>query len=84
MVVAGPEGFQRHAYRRFYIRDPEAAGDDYAMLRETFTRRFHRSSDAGRDSGPDSAQRPDLVLIDGGLGQLNAVNETSRCRASNA
>ncbi|CAO3362540.1 excinuclease ABC subunit UvrC [Azospirillum melinis] len=71
MVVAGPEGFQRNAYRRFYIRDPEAAGNDYAMLRETFTRRFHRSSDAGRDSG----QWPDLVLIDGGLGQLNAVKD---------
>lgn len=71
MVVAGPEGFQRNAYRRFYIRDPEAAGDDYAMLRETFTRRFHRSSEAGRDSG----QWPDLVLIDGGLGQLNAVKD---------
>ncbi|PWC77162.1 excinuclease ABC subunit UvrC [Azospirillum sp. TSH64] len=71
MVVAGPEGFQRNAYRRFYIRDPEAAGNDYAMLRETFTRRFHRSNEAGRDSG----QWPDLVLIDGGLGQLNAVKD---------
>ncbi|PWC33213.1 excinuclease ABC subunit UvrC [Azospirillum sp. TSO35-2] len=73
MVVAGPEGFQRNAYRRFHIRDPEAAGDDYAMLRETFTRRFHRA----RTDDPDRSAGlwPDLILIDGGQGQLNTVRD---------
>ncbi|MBP2301330.1 excinuclease ABC subunit UvrC [Azospirillum picis] len=73
MVVAGPEGFQRNAYRRFHIRDPEAAGNDYAMLRETFTRRFARA----RTDDPDRSAGlwPDLILIDGGLGQLNAVRD---------
>ncbi|AWK85081.1 excinuclease ABC subunit UvrC [Azospirillum thermophilum] len=71
MVVAGPEGFQRNAYRRFHIRDPQAAGDDFAMMREVFTRRFVRAlkEDPERSGG----QWPDLVLIDGGLGQLNAA-----------
>jgi len=73
MVVAGPEGFQRNAYRRFFIRDPEAAGDDYAMMRETFFRRFARA----RKDDPDrkAGLWPDLILVDGGLGQLNAVHE---------
>ncbi|WP_372396116.1 excinuclease ABC subunit UvrC [Azospirillum sp. HJ39] len=78
MVVAGPEGFQRNAYRRFHIRDPEAAGDDYAMLRETFTRRFARArtDDPSRDEqGRSAGLWPDLILIDGGLGQLNAVRD---------
>jgi len=71
MAVAGPDGFQRNAHRRFHIRDPQAAGDDYAMMRETLTRRFARAikEDPGRTAG----QWPDLVLIDGGLGQLNAA-----------
>ena len=71
MVVAGPEGFQRNAYRRFHIKDPAAAGDDIAMLREVLARRFGRAlkEDPERKDG----QWPDLVLIDGGLGQLNAA-----------
>lgn len=71
MVVAGPDGFQRNAYRRFHIRDPEAAGDDYAMLREVLTRRFARA----RKEDPErrAGTWPDLVLIDGGLGQLNVA-----------
>ena len=73
MIVAGPEGFQRNAYRRFHLRDPQAAGDDYAMLREMLTRRFGRAlkEDPGRANG----SWPDLVLIDGGLGQLNVARQ---------
>ena len=72
MVVAGPEGFQRNAFRRFHIKDPAAAaGDDFAMLREVLTRRFGRAlkEDPERKDG----LWPDLVLIDGGLGQLNVA-----------
>src|SRR3546814_829095 len=44
MIVAGPEGFQKNAYRKFKIRDPATtAGDDYAMMREVLTRRFQRA-----------------------------------------
>ncbi len=70
MIVAGPEGFRKNAYRKFAIRDPEAAGDDYAMMREVLTRRFSRAlkEDPERTQG----QWPDLVLLDGGRGQLNA------------
>ncbi|MBP2228630.1 excinuclease ABC subunit C [Azospirillum agricola] len=73
MVVAGLDGFQRNAYRRFHIRDPEAAGNDYAMMQETFFRRFARA----RKDDPDrkAGLWPDLILVDGGLGQLNAVHE---------
>ena len=69
MVVAGPEGFRKNAYRKFKIKDRDsAAGDDYAMMREVLTRRFQRAlkEDPERDSG----QWPDLVLLDGGQGQL--------------
>ncbi|MBK1666295.1 excinuclease ABC subunit C [Rhodospirillum rubrum] len=74
MVVAGPEGFMKAAYRKFNIRSPDITpGDDYAMMREVMIRRFARArkEDPDRDRG----QWPDLVLIDGGLGQLNAVRE---------
>jgi excinuclease ABC subunit C len=72
MVVAGPEGPIRNAYRKFTIRGQAiAAGDDYAMLREVLTRRFARAieDDPDRTAGT----WPDLVLIDGGLGQLTAA-----------
>ncbi len=72
MIVAGPEGFNKQAYRRYNIRSNElAAGDDYAMLREVFTRRFGRlqKEDPERSQG----HWPDLVLIDGGAGQLAAA-----------
>ncbi len=72
MVVAGPEGFRKGQYRKFNIRDKSTVpGDDFAMMREVFARRFSRaqSEDPDRDSG----EWPDLVLIDGGRGQLNAV-----------
>ncbi|MEQ8710065.1 MAG: excinuclease ABC subunit UvrC [Rhodospirillales bacterium] len=72
MIVAGPEGFIKKAYRKFRIREA-AAGDDYGMMREVFTRRFSRAlkEDPDRQKG----DWPDLVLIDGGQGQLNAVVE---------
>lgn len=75
MIVAGPEGFIKNAYRKFNIKRAETApGDDFAMMREVLERRFGRleSEDPERRSG----NWPDLVLIDGGRGQLNAVCET--------
>ncbi|QJQ33724.1 excinuclease ABC subunit UvrC [Sphingomonas lacunae] len=75
MIVAGPEGFIKGAYRKWNIKRPETApGDDFAMMREVFSRRFARaqSEDPDRDSG----EWPDLVLIDGGRGQLNAALES--------
>ncbi len=73
MVAAGPAGFLKQAYRKFSIRGPVAPGDDFGMMREVFERRFGRAlkEDPGRESGT----WPDLVLIDGGLGQLNAARE---------
>ena len=72
MVVAGPEGFRKAAYRKFNIKRPETApGDDFAMMREVFERRFARAQ--GEDPDRDSGEWPDLVLIDGGRGQLNAA-----------
>jgi excinuclease ABC subunit C len=73
MVAAGPTGFLKQAYRKFSIRGPVAPGDDFGMMREVFERRFGRAlkEDPGRESGT----WPDLVLIDGGLGQLNAARE---------
>lgn len=67
MIVAGPEGFRKNAYRKFNIRMADAS-DDYGMMREVMRRRF-RNADEREDW-------PDLVLIDGGQGQLNAVTET--------
>jgi excinuclease ABC subunit C len=72
MVVAGAEGFRKSAYRKFNIRMADKA-DDYGMMREVMTRRFGRAikDDVDRDSG----DWPDLLLIDGGLGQFNAVKD---------
>jgi len=74
MVVAGPEGFIKNAYRKFNIKDTSIEpGDDYGMMREVMRRRFSRALKE-REEG-NGANWPDLVLIDGGLGQLNAVIE---------
>ncbi len=73
MVVAGPEGFEKKAYRKFNIRTA-GEGDDYAMMREVMTRRFSRALKEGK--GPGSPEWPDLLLIDGGKGQLSSVMET--------
>ncbi len=75
MVVAGPEGFLKNQYRKFNIKRAETkAGDDFGMMREVLSRRFARaqSEDPDRDGG----DWPDLVLLDGGRGQLNAAIET--------
>lgn len=110
MIVAGPEGFTKKAYRKFLIKGAATAardnkikgaaepggdiktkgaatqagddkpqqdgfqpGDDYAMMREVLTRRFSRS--LREDPGRDSADWPDLVLLDGGRGQLSVGQE---------
>ena len=72
MIVAGLEGFNKGAYRKFNIKRAEAA-DDYGMMREVLERRFKRAlKEAPEMSGPDW---PDLLLIDGGKGQLSACQE---------
>ena len=70
----GPEGFRKNTYRKFNIKRPETQpGDDFAMMREVLERRFARleKEDPDRQSG----EWPDLLLIDGGKGQLSAVCE---------
>ncbi|WP_371060618.1 excinuclease ABC subunit UvrC [Rhodosalinus sp. 5P4] len=72
MVVAGAEGFEKGQYRKFNIRGEDVApGDDFAMMKEVLTRRFKRllKEDPDRRSGA----WPDLLLIDGGAGQVSAV-----------
>lgn len=87
MIVAGAEGFVKNQYRKFNIKSETITpGDDYGMMREVLTRRFTRlAKEAGPkpepalDSGAEEAdsaalpQWPDLVFIDGGIGQLNAA-----------
>ena len=74
MIVAGPEGFQKNQYRKFNIKSTELTpGDDYAMMAEVLRRRFARLvKDEAVGAAPP---RPDLVLIDGGAGQLAATLE---------
>lgn len=71
MIAAGPEGFLKKTYRKFNIRSDIAPGDDYAMMEEILTRRFRRLID--EDPARQSGLWPDLVLIDGGQGQLGKV-----------
>ncbi|MCA6109865.1 excinuclease ABC subunit UvrC [Bradyrhizobium cenepequi] len=83
MIVAGPDGFMKNQYRKFNIKSEGLTpGDDYAMMREVLERRFKRllkpaEGDAAKVKGDDDSfpQWPDLVIIDGGRGQLNAVKE---------
>ncbi|HEV7876920.1 excinuclease ABC subunit UvrC, partial [Bradyrhizobium sp.] len=83
MIVAGPDGFIKNQYRKFNIKSEGLTpGDDYAMMREVLQRRFKRlltppaEGEAARRKDDDSfPQWPDLVIIDGGRGQLNAVKE---------
>ena len=72
MIAAGPEGFRKSAYRKFSIRGPITPGDDFAMMREVLERRFGRALKE-ESEGPGTASWPDLVVIDGGAGQLSAV-----------
>ena len=72
MIVAGPEGFEKSQYRKFNIKGADLTpGDDFGMMKEVLTRRFERlmREDPDRMSGT----WPDLLLIDGGAGQLSAV-----------
>src|SRR6185295_3507326 len=83
MIVAGPDGFIKNQYRKFNIKSEGLTpGDDYAMMREVLERRFKRllkppEGDAVKIKADDDSfpQWPDLVIIDGGRGQLNAVRE---------
>ncbi len=70
MIAAGEEGFLKKTYRKFNIREAETA-DDFAMMREVLTRRFHRLMT--EDPEKTSGLWPDLLLIDGGAGQVNKV-----------
>ncbi len=76
MVVAGPEGFEKGQYRKFNIREAQS-NDDFAMMREVMARRFRAWGDEvavpdERKSGHE-AILPDLILIDGGKGQMSSV-----------
>ncbi len=78
MIVAGPDGFIKSQYRKFNIRSEEIGSDDFAMMREVLTRRFSRlikeqGEARGDEQGKDVQAWPDLVLIDGGQGQLSAA-----------
>ena len=88
MIVSGPEGLQKNAYRKFNIKDKELTpGDDYGMMREVLHRRFSRllkaqdtavgkAHEAAHDNDVRIAgEWPDLVVIDGGLGHLTAARE---------
>jgi excinuclease ABC subunit C len=81
MIVAGPDGFIKNQYRKFNIKSEGLTpGDDYAMMREVLQRRFKRllappEGDAAKVDDESFPQWPDLVIIDGGRGQLNAVRE---------
>ncbi|MGX1166579.1 excinuclease ABC subunit C [Bradyrhizobium sp. USDA 372] len=81
MIVAGPDGFVKNQYRKFNIKSEGITpGDDFAMMREVLERRFKRLISPPEDAATkakddDFPQWPDLVIIDGGRGQLNAVRE---------
>ena len=66
MVVATPNGFDKKSYRTFNIKNEAITNDDFAMMKEVLTRRFNKMTEENR---------PDVILLDGGLGQLNAVHE---------
>src|SRR5690606_24105780 len=84
MIVAGPEGFVKNQYRKFNIRSTDITpGDDFGMMREVMERRFTRllkehTQPDGQAQEPDTEDDtfpawPDLILIDGGQGQMSAV-----------
>jgi len=80
MIVAGVEGLAKKHYRTFNIKSTETApGDDFGMMREVLTRRFSRLAAESDPEADEEAEGmpdwPDVVFIDGGLGQLNAVRE---------
>ncbi|WP_376741912.1 excinuclease ABC subunit UvrC [Sphingomicrobium flavum] len=73
MIVAGPDGFVKNGYRKFNIKSNITPGDDFGMMKEVLTRRFARLA----KDDPDRAKGdwPDMILIDGGKGQLSSVME---------
>jgi excinuclease ABC subunit C len=81
MIVAGPDGFVKNQYRKFNIKSEGLTpGDDYGMMREVLERRFKRllkpaEGDKAKADDETVPQWPDLVIIDGGRGQLNAARE---------
>jgi len=79
MIVAGPDGFQKSQYRKFNIKGTDITpGDDFGMMKEVLRRRFARlakEEEEGAIDGKGGTVRPDLVLIDGGMGQIAAVME---------
>ena len=78
MIVAGPEGFIKGQYRKFNIKNPDTApGDDFAMMREVIARRFGRLMAEEAEQERDE-NWPDLVLIDGGKGQMSSVMQVVR------
>lgn len=80
MIVAGPDGFVKSEYRKFNIKNPATIpGDDYGMMREVFTRRFGKLAEK-RNGGEvaeseEEVKIPDLVMIDGGAGQLSVATQ---------
>ncbi|MBF0187153.1 MAG: excinuclease ABC subunit UvrC [Magnetococcales bacterium] len=77
MIVHGSEGFEKGQYRRFSIRD-RTLPDDTARMREILTRRFKRLKQAESEEEKGEGIWPDLVLLDGGRGQLNVALDVSR------
>jgi excinuclease ABC subunit C len=72
MIVAGPDGFEKSQYRKFNIKGTDLTpGDDFGMMTEVLTRRFQRL--VKQDPDRETAAWPDLVLIDGGAGQVSAA-----------
>ncbi|WFL77637.1 excinuclease ABC subunit UvrC [Altererythrobacter arenosus] len=82
IVVAGPEGFLKNQYRKFDIREAQT-NDDFGMMREVMRRRFRKLAETERDDDAAPSDKgthhdnwPDLVLIDGGKGQMSSVRDT--------
>ena len=77
MIVSGPEGFQKNSYRKFNIQGNSLTpGDDFGMMKEVLSRRFKRL--IKEDPDRKREQWPDLLIIDGGAGQVSAVAEIMR------
>ncbi|MDI6026384.1 excinuclease ABC subunit UvrC [Corticibacterium sp. UT-5YL-CI-8] len=82
MIVAGPEGFVKNQYRKFNIRSTDITpGDDFGMMKEVMQRRFsrlikdHGEESAGEDEAGAFPAWPDVILIDGGQGQMSVVRQ---------